>query len=152
MPGNIYLSRPSSPLIQLNLRIIFDFFLTYRATMPPRSHHGKPLPRLLTPATPMARRRSDSEHSNVERQPVAATTETPQQAKAMPPVTDDPLETKMKSQWNNAVLRNSKESVEYAKVAVLVVKWALHLDNLKRLEEASPTPRKLTVIPQLTPV
>lgn len=86
-----------------------------------------------TPAS--ARRQSDARPMGSQRrasvlEAVAPSTNTPL---APNPEADE----KLQRQWNEAICRNMDLPKGYAQVAVLIVKWADHLDDLSTLEEVS---------------
>lgn len=105
------------------------------------SNSGEPSP-VLPSVIPAAagRRRSDVGPTRMERQP-AAITGAPLQANTMPPVGTDPPDAAagLQDQWTDAIRRNMEVPEGYAQTAVLIVKWALHLDDLKCLEEVGTT-------------
>ncbi|KAL1627913.1 hypothetical protein SLS54_002180 [Diplodia seriata] len=84
----------------------------------------------------MARRRSDANHMAPQRrastrEAVAPLTNKPSASKTEERETNE----KLQEQWTDAVCRNMNLPKGYAQVAVLIVKWAEHLDELKTAEE-----------------
>ncbi|KAH7062258.1 hypothetical protein B0J12DRAFT_232333 [Macrophomina phaseolina] len=107
--------------------------------MASKANSGLPSPVLPSSTlTAVARRRSDTELTRGQR-PSAVATDAPQQANGTAPVGSSPPSSAadLQDQWTDAMARNMEMPGGYAQAAVLIVKWALHLDDLKCLEEVA---------------